>query len=225
MSWLQQFQCFLFDFDGTLVNTEEVHFAAYRQMLARYGYTLDWTFPRYCQAAHFSAEGLRDQIYEALPALQAQEPSWEVLYTQKREIYYTLLQEGATTLLPGVTEVLTVLQKAGVTTGVVTHSPAPHIQLIRDQHPLLNTIPHWITRESYTHPKPHPECYQIAIERLAKPNEHVIGFEDTPRGLQSLLGSRAYPVLVNPYDYFDLQAWKDQGVQVVSSFYEILEQL
>ena len=32
MDWIKKYQLFLFDFDGLLVNTEEMHFLAYKQM-------------------------------------------------------------------------------------------------------------------------------------------------------------------------------------------------
>jgi beta-phosphoglucomutase len=212
MQWIHHYQLFLFDFDGLLVNTEEIHYQAYKRMCAGRGFQLKWDFNRYTQAAHLDADALRDQIYAEFPALQNQEPNWNV-------------HEGAVQLMPGVDQLLRALQEAQILRCVVTHSALELIQIIRSQNPVLNTIPNWITREDYARPKPHPDCYQLAIERFAKPQDQVIGFEDTPRGLNALRQTRAQAILICPADYCHLQELKEQGVQHYASFNAITEKL
>ncbi|MDP1879423.1 MAG: HAD family phosphatase [Parachlamydiaceae bacterium] len=198
MHWIKQFQLFLFDFDGLLVDTEYLHYQAYIEMCARRGFQLNWSYPRYSNAAHHDSNALRDQIYAEFPDLNLQEPDWSVLYEEKREILHSLLERGIVPLIPGVANLLIALQKENIRRCVVTHSSIQLVNRIRNQNPLLNTIPHWITREDYFLPKPHPECYQYAIKKLGQPNDQIIGFEDSPRGLNALLGTIATPVLVCP---------------------------
>ncbi|WP_228840642.1 HAD family hydrolase [Candidatus Protochlamydia phocaeensis] len=200
MQWIHHYQLFLFDFDGLLVNTEHLHYQAYLRMCAQRGFTLNWSFQRYSDAAHHQPTALRDQIYAEFPALQAQEPNWSVLYEDKKRAFLALLQEGAAQLMPGVHSLLLALQQADIRRCVVTHSPLAVIQTIREQNPILDTIPYWITREDYTHPKPHPECYQLAIKRYAREDDRIIGFEDSPRGLNALLQTPAKAVLICPPD-------------------------
>lgn len=200
MQWIFHYQLFLFDLDGLLVDTERLHYQAYINMCAGRGYHLPWSFQRYSEAAHHESTGLRDQIYAEFPALQAQEPDWQVLYAEKKQMFMELLEKGAVPLMEGVKELLLALQKANIKRCVVTHSPSQLIRTIRNQNPILDTIPHWITREDYTHPKPHPECYQIAIGRMGEPHDRIIGFEDSPRGLNALLETEAKPVLICPPD-------------------------
>ena len=201
MRWIQDYQLFLFDFDGLLVNTEEIHFQAYRNMCEKYGFKLDWSFERYCHAAHYRAEGLREEIYQTLPQLYQAEPQWDVLYAYKRKQVIHLLESGAIQLMPGVEELLMKLQKANIKRCVVTHSPNSLVDVVRSQHSILDTIPHWITREHYTQPKPHPEGYQLAIQKFSSPEDNIIGFEDTPRGIEALLQTPAKPVLVSNTRY------------------------
>lgn len=200
MQWIFNYQLFLFDFDGLLVDTERLHYQAYIEMCARRGFHLNWNFHRYSQAAHHQPNDMRDQIYAEFPGLQIQEPHWHVLYEEKKQIFLDLIANGQVPLMPGVADLLLALQAASINRCVVTHSALPLIHCIRQQNPLLDTIPHWITREDYTHPKPHPECYQTAIAKLAKPQDRIIGFEDSPRGLHALLETRAKSVLICPPD-------------------------
>lgn len=212
MHWIHDYQLFLFDFDGLLVNTEEIHFMAYKRMCQAHGYTLDWSFERYCQAAHYDSEALRIQIYEKFPHLQAKEPLWSALYAQKKQAVIDLLNEGAVHLMPGVEKLLKSLQAANIKRCVVTHSPQELIDTVVRKHPILKSIPNWITREHYSHPKPSSECYLKAIEMFASSKDRVIGFEDSPRGMMALLGTRAKPVLICQANYPEIPAFIARGV-------------
>lgn len=223
MQWIFDYQLFLFDFDGLLVDTERVHYQAYINMCAQRGFDLKWDFPRYSQAAHYQSTDLRDQIYAEFPALQLQEPNWQILYAEKKQNFLKLIENGEVSLLPGATDLLLALQKACLTRCVVTHSAISLVECIRQQHPILDTIPHWITREDYSHPKPNPECYQIAIAKLAQPNDRVIGFEDSPRGLRALLETKATPILICPLDspYLPSILNSDKNIRYYPTFHAI----
>lgn len=197
MDWVKEFQLFLLDFDGLLVNTEKLHYEAYRRMCKAREFNLDWSFTEFCEAAHYDSKMLRVKLYEALPELHKQEPDWSTLYTEKKKHYLTLLKEAEIELMPGAKELLYELKKHNLKRVVVTHSPLEQVQFIRLQNKDLQTIEHWITREDYEQSKPHPEPYLTAIDRFADQKDRIIGFEDSPRGISALMGTSAHPVLVN----------------------------
>lgn len=221
MEWIHKYQLFLFDFDGLLVNTEEIHYLAYKQMLAARNINFNWSFERYCEAAHYEANALQIQLYEQFPSLKQQEPNWSVLYQEKKDALRSLFINGAVQMMPGAASLLSTLEEADIKRCVVTHSPDDLVGIIRQQHPILNTIPFWITREHYKEPKPNSECYIKAIELLAEPNDQIIGFEDTPRGVKALSGTKAKPVIICQAAYPELPAFIKTGVQHFSSFEEI----
>jgi beta-phosphoglucomutase len=225
MLWIHDFQLFLFDLDGLLVNTEELHYSAYKQALAVRGMTLEWDFTTYCNIAHYSAEGLKENITRQFPRLKEQGPAaWELLYAEKKKRMIALLSEGAVHPMPGVAELLENLQAASIPGCVVTHSDDELVAIIRQKNPVLNTIPYWITREHYSRPKPDPECYQQAIERYGKSGDRIIGFEDTPRGIQALLGTTAthvQSVLVCAAKYPEIPFLIAKGVLHYPSFESI----
>lgn len=223
MAWFSNFQLFLFDFDGLLVNTEELHYQAYQKMCKRRGVILPWDFERYCKAAHYHSDALRVEILDACPDLKNQESDWQVLYREKQQEIKALFREGALELMSGVTEFLAELEKQKIKRAVVTHSPEELVAIARLKHPILNTIPHWITRNHYTHPKPHSECYLKAIEMLAQPGDKIIGFEDTPRGINALLGSPSKPILICKVDYPEIPDFKQKGVIHFKNFNELLK--
>jgi len=217
MQWIHQYHLFLFDLDGLLVNTEEIQYAAYQKMCADRGFHLPWDFDRYCQIAHHDAKGIRENIYADLPLLKAQEPEWSVLYAEKKRALMYLLQTRKIELMPGVEKLLKALQKANIKRCVVTNSLHEAVALIRKQNSVLDTIPVWLTREYYSNPKPHPEGYLTAIEKLACSTDRVVGFEDTPRGLKALLETRAQPILISKTYYPEIPALLEKGARHYSS--------
>jgi len=217
---LSNYQLVLFDFDGLLVNTEELHFEAYKRMCRKYGVYLNWDFPTYCQVAHYDAHGLRERLLAEFPPLQSHD--WTTLYAEKRDAMLALYAEGATHLMPGVQRVLSILEEENTKMCVCTHSPLDQIQAIRQQNPLLEKIPNWITRENYTHPKPHPECYLKALNQFAHPGDAIIGFEDTPRGLTALLATPVQAVLVTQVPYPEIPSFLAKGALHLSTFDSIL---
>ena len=218
MKWIRDFQLFLFDFDGLLVNTEHLHYQAYVNMLAARGFTCDWSFLRFCELAHFDSHTLRTQIYAEFPGI---EPNWTILYEEKKRCYFELISSGKVELMPGVEKLLRALEKENIRRLVATNSLREQIEHLRSQHPVLQTIPHWITREDYSNPKPSPECYLRAIQLYGKAGDKIIGFEDSIRGLQALRQTAALPVLICPSHHPLLEIAMEKGVV----HYESLDQI
>lgn len=219
MHWIHHFQLFLFDFDGLLVNTEHIHYQAYRNVLEKRGHVLDFSFSNFCELAHFSSSAWKEALYAHIPNL---EPDWQILYNEKKEAYLGLLLSGKIELMPGVAPLLKTLHEAKIRRCVVTHSGFEQIQLIRSQIPLLQTIPNWITREDYEKPKPNPECYLRAIELYGKKGDRIIGFEDSVRGLKALKGTSSLAILICPKHHPLLSIALELGDKHFESFSEII---
>lgn len=214
MQWIHDYDLFIFDLDGLLVNTEELHFRAYKKMCESRKCKFPWDFTEYCQVAHVGeAERLQQELLSAVPELNDFE--WKHLYREKTEILLDLMSHGAIHMMPGAFLLLETLEIAGKRRCVVTHSKEVLVNSIKKHNPILNSIPVWLTKDHYTHPKPHPEGYLKAIDQLGKPNDRIIGFEDTPRGLQALLKTPAKPFFISPIPYrgIDFSALATKGVQ------------
>jgi len=198
MKWIDAFHLFLFDLDGLLVNTENIHYQAYINMLKRRGFNLDWTFLKFCEVAHFTDDSLQEGVYAVFPNLFEQEPNWEVLKKEKNIIYLDLLKSSKIDLLPGVEKLLKELHENNKKRCVVTNSAKIMTDVIKAKQPFLKTIPNWITREEYLQPKPNPDSYLHAISLFGEKKDRIIGFEDSLRGVRALQQTSAYPVLIDP---------------------------
>lgn len=191
MRWIRQFDLFLFDMDGLLVDTEKLHYRAYQILCERNRATLPFDFPEYLKVAHLSDEGLKQAL---LPLLGGGE--WSEHYEEKKKLYMELIASGEITLMPGVEKLLDSLSVQKIKRCVVTHSSKEQVSVIKKALPILNTIPLWVTREDYDAAKPAPDGYLKAIELLADPGDAIVGFEDSFRGFSALKGTYALPVLI-----------------------------
>ncbi len=215
--WIDQFDLFLLDFDGLLVDTERLHFAAYQALCQKHGCRLTWDFDHYCGIAHKDGN-ISAALYTEFPQLLAKEPDWNRLYAEKKQLYLDLLQQGKIALMPGVEDFLKALSIRKIKRCVVTNSWATQVKLIRLAQPILDTIPVWITREQYENSKPAPDGYLKAIELLADHADRIVGFEDTFRGIQALKETVAKPILICSDRHPQLKESGLQGISRFSSF-------
>ncbi|MCB1084551.1 MAG: HAD family phosphatase [Chlamydiia bacterium] len=219
MSWILEHSPIFFDFDGLLVNTEHLHYAAYKRMMENHGASFPWDFEAFAAVAHKSSEGLRKMITEHAPKL-IETATWETLYDEKKGEYAKLLDEGNLELMPGAQTILETVQIAQIPHAVVTNSTRTQTEKIAESIPLLKKIPHWITREDYDRPKPAPDAYLKAIEVLGK-SDRMLGFEDALRGIRALEGAAIMPVLICSPDHPQMEEVDPKELKVYTSFTEI----
>lgn len=218
---MRTFDLLLFDLDGLLIDTEQLHWNAYQQMCLKFGCILTWDFPLYLSIAGGSAHGVQKRIESEFPTL-FQGRSWEELYAIKQEILFTLLASSPIPLMPGVKECLFSLASSGKPMVVVTHSPKTVIQMVQQAHPVFEVISRWICREMYKAPKPAPDGYLKACEEMNVIPERAIGFEDSVRGIDSLVAAGCCPVLINGRDPLARKECQTREVAAFSAMTEAL---
>lgn len=188
VSILKKYDLLCFDFDGLLVNTEELHFHAYREMLVKRNCVLCWDFATYCSYAHADRFSLRDAVCTLFPKLW--DIPWESLRAEKQIFYEQMIRQGGVFLMPGVQTLLRQLQISSCKYCVVTNSPNDHLEILKEQIPLLQTIPVWIGRNEYVHPKPHPDPYLSALRHFPDiPKKRAVAFEDSLKGAEAALAA------------------------------------
>jgi len=219
----ESYDLIFFDFDGLLVNTERLHYEAYLEMCRARGVDLGWDFAKYRLVAHAAFPGIRDSLYAEFPALQLQEPKWSVLYLEKKQAYEKILSNGSVELMPGVLQMLDFLDEKGIPSCVVTNSFLSQTLAVRKKIPALERIPNWITREDYVGAKPAPDPYLTAKKRYAKPGDRIVGFEDTLKGLEALIGAGIEGVVISDFLTPEFkQTLEEKNTTYFSSFETLL---
>ncbi len=195
MNWVDDFDLFLFDFDGLLADTEPLYYEAYKRTLEKWGKKMPWDLISYLGHAHRSSTSLREDLSELFPEFKDDE-KWNLFYSDRKKAYIDALAEESIKLMPGVPELLETLKCSGKRRCVVTHSIREHIDIIKKNDPALQSIEHWLTREDFVELKPNPRGYLMAIDKYGESGDRVIGFEDSLRGWKALKGTPAKAVLI-----------------------------
>lgn len=168
----------IWDVDGTLVDTAELHFQAWCA-LAR---ELHKPFTRADFAGTF---GWRNP--EIIPKLFGHTYTSEevdALGTRKEDLYRAEAQKGVD-LLPGVRTLLEGLQASGAAQAIGSSAPRANIEMILDLTQTRQYLPVVIAMEDTRRGKPDPEVFLLGARRLGVPPERCLVLEDAPVGIQA----------------------------------------
>ena len=221
MLFLDTYDTYLFDLDGLLINTESTHCKAYERTCQKRGYTVTWTFEEYVSMSHYSSTAVRDYLYSTFPGLQQEAPDWKTIHAEKTVEVLNLYEEGCVSFMPGAEDFLRWTLAQGKPVAVVTNSLKSLTDVIKGHLPLLKEVPIWITRECYSNPKPAPDGYLLAYEKMGH-GKRVVAFEDSPRGVEALLQTSIQPVLISEFLYPEIVRFQRDGVYHFTSFHELM---
>jgi HAD superfamily hydrolase (TIGR01509 family) len=194
-------QALIFDVDGTLAETEELHREAFNQTFNEFDLAWHWDQERYHtllkitggkerMLAHAASLGIDD--FDPLP-----------LHKRKTTLYNEMLSQGAIALRPGVEALIRKAKEKSLRLAIATTTSRENVEtLIRvtlggDPHHWFEAI---CTGEDVAIKKPDPEVYQVTLSRLALTARGAIAFEDTKNGVLAARGA-GLDVIVTPSLY------------------------
>ena len=159
----------LFDHDGTLVDTEPVWAAAKVALAAEFGgtWTEQDTLDCLGLSMQFTLDRLREEINDRLVA----------------KVHETLAQQPVE-FLPGIERFLSEVRDAQIPAAVVTNATTSVARRTADAAP-EGTFSVVIGNDETTHPKPDPQPYLLAAERLGVDPTQCVALEDSPSGVRS----------------------------------------
>jgi beta-phosphoglucomutase family hydrolase len=168
----------IWDVDGTLVDTAELHYGAWVRLAAEMGRP----FSRDDFAATF---GRRNP--EIIRFLFRQEFSdAEVLEIgERKETYYRSAAEQGVQLLPGVRELVDGLHARGVRQALGSSAPRGNLDLIlrlTDSRQYFDAI---VGMEDTQRGKPDPQVFLVAAEKLGVLPHRCVVFEDAVAGVEA----------------------------------------
>ena len=174
----------LFDLDGTLVNTDELHFAAFQTLLADFGRTLTMDTYR-TKIMGASNEAIMRELFPNEPA---------ELHPQLAERKEALFRAAVTTMEPtrGVIELLDWARRHDVRVGVVTNAPRANADLMLGGIGIADRIDALVIGEELARGKPDPLPYLTGLERLGGGARRAIAFEDSLSGVRSASSAGLY---------------------------------
>ena len=182
-STADRFAAVLWDFDGTLVDTEPRWVEAELAILSSYG--IMWESEK---ASSFTGGPMTD-VCEAMAGEIGESATTEDVRHQLITMVSTFNREREVPWRPGVLDLLTEIREAGVPMAIVTGSAhavvEPVLEAIHDR--IGNPFDTVVTFDDVTPgtAKPAPDPYLLAAERLGVDIADCLAIEDSPKGTTS----------------------------------------
>lgn len=180
-------QAIIFDFDGTILDTETTEFRRWQRLYREHNRELaltDWQRGVGTWDAFDPWAGLPEQV-------QAE-----------REQVHTVLHEQILSdiaeqdLRPGVRAVLEAVRPAGLRLALATSSGSEWVTRWLSQHGLLDLFEVMATRDDVARVKPDPELYLLAAQRLGLPADACLAVEDSLNGATAAVAAGMRVVVV-----------------------------
>ena len=180
-------EAILFDLDGTLADTDSIHFAVWQDILIRFDLDIDRGFYRQRISGRTNSRIIKDII----PQLTLEE-AWK-LATEKEENYRRIANSLRPT--PGLDRLLRLTDDAVIKRAVVTNAPEDNAVYMLRVLRLSDTFPTVIMAKDAPPGKPDPAPYKLGLSRLgvADPSK-AIAFEDSIAGIHSAVGAEIYTI-------------------------------
>ncbi|MDZ7955149.1 HAD-IA family hydrolase [Nostoc sp. DedQUE09] len=171
----------LFDLDGTIVNTDPIHYRTWREMLLNYSIEIDETFYKSRISGRLNPEIVKD----ILPQLSAAEGQ---KFADEKE---ALFRELAPHLKPlsGFSELLAWTETHQLKRALVTNAPRLNAEFMLEVLEIKEAFHTIVLADDCIAGKPDPTPYQVALNKLGITAEEAIALEDSPSGIRSAVGA------------------------------------
>ncbi|CAN7158330.1 MULTISPECIES: HAD-IA family hydrolase [unclassified Variovorax] len=198
-------EALVFDVDGTLADTEEVHRRAFNLAFEELG--LDWRWERSEYRALLAVTGGKERLRAYIDGLASSASEKKRLHERVPELhaaktrhYTEIARQGGIELRPGVARLLDEALGAGLRLAIASTTTAVNIDAL-----LLATLgPGGLSMfdviacgDQVRAKKPAPDIYRLALDTMGVAPERAIAVEDSPNGVRSAVAAGLW-TLVTP---------------------------
>ena len=200
-------EALIFDVDGTLADTEDVHRRAFNLVFERHRLGWVWQPPQYREL--LSVAGGKERLawfIDTLPVSGAGRVHLRrlvpTLHAEKNRCYRHLVMSGALRLRPGIERLMTEAREAGCRLAIATTTSAVNVESLL-QATLGSAGPAMFSAiacgDEVRIKKPSPYVYHLALRRLGLRAHQAVAFEDSLNGLRSAVGAGLRTIVTPTY--------------------------
>ena len=193
----------IFDMDGVLIEAKDWHYEALNRALNLFGYNISRYdhlvtydgLPTRMKLDMLSMERNLPRALHSFINEMKQQYTMEIIYRQCKPTFY---HEYA----------LSKLNAEGYRLAVASNSVRNSVEMMMEKSNLAQYVEFMLSNQDVTRPKPDPEIYTVAIERLKlQPSECLI-VEDNPNGIKAAQASGGHVYQVETVKDVNYQALK-----------------
>jgi HAD superfamily hydrolase (TIGR01509 family) len=167
--------------DGVLVDTGDLHYRAWQQVLGEEGIFFSLEEFRRTFGMHNSS------ILEMLLGAPPDESTLKRIGGRKEALFWGLIR-GQAVAMPGVVDWLKRLERSGISQAVASGAPLENIEFLVDELEIRNYFGALVSSDGMPS-KPDPAVFLEAARRLNLPPQRCVVVEDGLPGLQAARGA------------------------------------
>lgn len=183
-----QAEAVIFDFDGVIVDTEPLHYAAFQRTLEPLG--LNFTWQEYIDTyIGFDDRDAFRHVFSAKGTTISQEELHRLI-DQKAAFFKEVIGAGVSAY-PGALDLIFHLHANKFPLAICSGALKADIDPILSMLGISGWFDVIVTADDVAASKPDPECYQLAFQRLQSVHhncfskEATVAIEDTPAGISA----------------------------------------
>ena len=212
----------VFDVDGTLAETEEVHRAAFNAAFAAACLPWHWGVEDYRRL--LTTTGGKERIARHMREIGAEGAGIDIaaLHADKTRHFVERVAAGGLALRPGIATLLAAARAAGRPVAVATTTSRPNVEALARAcfgRPAAAVFDVIAAGDEVAAKKPAPDVYLLALDRLGLPAAGCLAFEDSANGLAAARAA-GLTCLVSPGLYTGHERF-DGAARVVAEWSEI----
>ncbi|MGE0588248.1 MAG: HAD family hydrolase [Cyclobacteriaceae bacterium] len=185
----------IFDMDGVLIDAKEWHYEALNKALSFFGFGIS----RYEHVVTFDGLPTKKKL-EMLTAESGLPKGLHGLINQLKQKYTTEMVFTRCRPVFHHQYALSKLRSEGYKIVVCSNSIRKTIEIMMERSGLAEYIDFFLSNQDVANPKPHPEIYIKAIDRLDLAPSECLIVEDNEHGIQAAMASNANLLRVNSVD-------------------------
>lgn len=172
----------LFDIDGTMADTDDLHLEAFNQTFAPLGHVFDRArFSRELQG--FSMASIRERFLAAEPAHRQLE------IMESKETVFRDLASGHIKPMPGLLDLLDFADSNKILMTAVTNAPRLNAEMMLSGLAISHRFRALVIGDELAHGKPHPLPYVEGLRAVGASPAGSLAFEDSRSGIQSAVAA------------------------------------
>jgi len=194
-------QALIFDVDGTVADTEEIHRQAFNAAFIELALWWDWSAAEYMQLLRISSGPQRLEHYIGKMAVAENEKARlralvPTIHATKTRLYRELIERGAP-LRPGVARLMQEARAAGLRLALGATSSTTNVEALlaasfgREALGWFSAI---ASVDQVPKRKPAPDLYQRLLGELRLPAAACVAFEDSANGVRAAKAAGLYTI-------------------------------
>ena len=173
--------CLLFDLDGTLIDSDPVHFAAFNEVLAEHGRSID------LETYRMKIMGAANPTIAATLFPDKTEEEGLAIVDRKEALFRERVSELEPT--HGIEALIEWSDRNGVLRAIVTNAPRANAEQMLEGSGLKRHFSTIVIGVELERGKPDPLPYETGLKLLGGSASHAMAFEDSLSGVKSASGA------------------------------------